>query len=320
MFFKSVMLWVLMMTIITAVSSNFWFIYWLMMEINLMAFIPIMNNHKLKNYLSIITYFIIQSFSSTLFFFSSSFFMLNNTLLFVNILNIAILIKLAIIPFHYWILSMSESLDFFSLFILLTMQKMIPLLIIEKFMMKLSLYLVILSTIFSSMLMMKLKLFKKILILSSISHLGWILTMIFYKINFWISYLFIYALIINSLIKSCQIFNITSINNMMTVKMNYKIKLHLVSNMLSLGGMPPFMGFFIKALSILILMKYTIIFIFILIISSLMNLFIYIRFITPFFFLNTKNTKNLFFTFSLKKFFFKINLIMLIFMLNMFLM
>nr|QVV23891.1 NADH dehydrogenase subunit 2 [Hyalomma excavatum] len=316
MFFKSVMLWILTITIMTAISSNFWFIYWLMMEINLMAFIPIMNNHKLKNYLSIIVYFIIQSFSSTLFFFSSSFFTLNSMLLFINILNIAILIKLAIIPFHYWILLMSESLDFFSLFILLTMQKMIPLLIIEKFMTKLSLYLVILSTIFSSMLMMKLKLFKKILILSSISHLGWILTMIFYKINFWISYLIIYALIINSLIKTCQIFNISLINNMMMMKMSYKIKLHLVSNMMSLGGMPPFMGFFIKAFSILILMKHTIIFIFILIISSLMNLFIYIRFMTPSFFLSAKNTKNLFFTFNFKKFFFKINLIMLILMLN----
>nr|YP_010121530.1 NADH dehydrogenase subunit 2 [Hyalomma marginatum]QRE78546.1 NADH dehydrogenase subunit 2 [Hyalomma marginatum]QRE78559.1 NADH dehydrogenase subunit 2 [Hyalomma marginatum]QRE78572.1 NADH dehydrogenase subunit 2 [Hyalomma marginatum]QRF92771.1 NADH dehydrogenase subunit 2 [Hyalomma marginatum]QRF92788.1 NADH dehydrogenase subunit 2 [Hyalomma marginatum] len=319
MFFKSIMLWILTITIMMTISSNFWFIYWLMMEINLMAFIPIMNNYKLKNYLSIITYFIVQSFSSTLFFFSSSFFMLNNTLLFINILNIAILIKLAIIPFHYWILLMSESLDFFSLFILLTMQKMIPLLIIEKFMTKLALYLVIFSTIFSSMLMMKLKLFKKILILSSISHLGWILTMIFYKINFWISYLFIYALIINSLVKTCQIFNIYSINKMMMMKMSYKIKLHLVSNMMSLGGMPPFMGFFIKTFSILILMKYTIIFIFILIISSLINLFIYIRFVSSFFFLSIKNTKNLFFIFNFKKFFFKINLIMLIFMLNMFL-
>lgn len=289
------------------------------MEINLIAFIPIINNYKLKNYLSIIIYFIIQSFSSTLFFFSSSFFMLNNTILFTNILNIAILIKLAIIPFHYWILLIRESLDFFSLFILLTIQKIIPLLIIEKFITKLSLYLVIFSTIFRSILMIKLKLFKKVLILSSISHLGWILSIIFYKINFWVSYLLIYAFIINSLIKTCQIFNIYSINKMTINKMNYKTKLHLVINIISLGGIPPFLGFFIKAFSILILIKYTIIFIFILIISSLINLFIYIRFVTPSFFLRTKNTKNFFFIFNLKKLFFKINLIILIFIFNIFL-
>lgn len=182
-----------------------------------------------------------------------------------------------------------------------------------------SLYLVIFSTIFSSILIIKLKLFKKILILSSISHLGWILRIIFYKINFWISYLFIYALIINSLVKTCQIFNIYSINKIIIIKISYKIKLHLVRNIISLGGIPPFIGFFIKTFSILILMKYTIIFIFILIISSLINLFIYIRFVSSFFFLRIKNTKNLFFIFNFKKFFFKINLIMLIFILNIFL-
>nr|QVV23840.1 NADH dehydrogenase subunit 2 [Hyalomma aegyptium] len=320
MYFKKMMLWILMITIIMTISSNTWFIYWLLMEINLMAFIPIMNNHKMNNYLSIIVYFIVQSFSSALFFFSSFLFTLNESLLFINILNIAILIKLSIIPFHYWILLMSESLDFFPLFILLTMQKMIPLLIMDKFMMDLSMYFVMFSTILSSLFMMKLKLLKKVLILSSISHLGWILSMIFFKINFWITYLAIYSLIINSIIQTCQNLNIFSIKHMMMMKMQKKIKLHLVTNMMSLGGMPPFLGFFIKAMSILILMKQMSIFIFVLIISSLMNLFIYMRMMTPFLFLSYKNPMGFLYFFNFKKFFFKINLIMLIFTLNMFMM
>nr|QVV23852.1 NADH dehydrogenase subunit 2 [Hyalomma asiaticum] len=320
MFFKKTMLWVLMTSIIMAISSNMWFIYWLLMEINLMAFIPIMNNYKMKNYLSMIVYFVIQSFSSSLFFLSSFMFMLNETPLFLNILNIAILIKLSIIPFHYWILLMSESLDFFPLFILLTMQKIIPLLIIEKFMTNLSLYFTMFSTILSSIFMMKLKLVKKIMILSSISHLGWILSMIFFKINFWMTYLIIYMYIISSLIKTCQNYNFFTIKHMMTMKIHSKIKLSLLTNILSLGGMPPFLGFFIKAMSILILMKHTTAFIFILILSSLMNLFTYIRMLTPLFLLSNKTIKNSFFFFNFKNFFFKINMIMLIFMLNMFIM
>nr|YP_010329492.1 NADH dehydrogenase subunit 2 [Hyalomma scupense]QVV23866.1 NADH dehydrogenase subunit 2 [Hyalomma scupense]UNO54313.1 NADH dehydrogenase subunit 2 [Hyalomma scupense] len=318
MFFKKMMLWILMISIMMAISSNMWFVYWLLMEINLMAFIPLMNNYKMKNYLCMIIYFVIQSFSSSLFFLASFLFSLNESLLFLNILNIAMLIKLSIIPFHFWILLISESLDYFPLFILLTMQKIIPLLIIEKFMSNLSLYFVLFSTIMSSLLMMKLKLFKKVLILSSISHLGWILTMIFLKINFWMTYLIIYTFIINSLIKICQNYNILSMKHMTMMKISSKIKFYFLTNILSLGGMPPFLGFFMKAMSILMMMKYTTIFIFILILSSLMNLFIYIRIMTPFFFLSLKNIKNVFLNFKFNFFFLKVNLIMLMFMLNMF--
>nr|UNO54430.1 NADH dehydrogenase subunit 2 [Rhipicephalus sanguineus]UNO54482.1 NADH dehydrogenase subunit 2 [Rhipicephalus sanguineus]WKW91686.1 NADH dehydrogenase subunit 2 [Rhipicephalus sanguineus] len=288
MFFKKMMLWIIIISILISMSSNSWFIFWLMMEINMMSFIPIMNEFKLKNYNSMIMYFIIQSFSSSLFFISSFQYSLFNTELFFSLINISILIKLGVIPFHFWLMLISESLNFNSLLILLTIQKIIPLLIIEKFLNKMMIPLFVLSSLMASILAMKYKLMKKILIFSSISHQGWILCLIAKKVNFWFSYLIMYSIIIYTIIINCKMVNFNSLNNLTSSKMSVKMKNTMIMSMMSLAGMPPFLGFFMKIVAILYLIKMNLIFITILIISSLINLFFYLRIMTPFFFINLK--------------------------------
>nr|UYX57264.1 NADH dehydrogenase subunit 2 [Rhipicephalus linnaei] len=282
------MLWIIIISILISMSSNSWFIFWLMMEINMMSFIPIMNEFKLKNYNSMIMYFIIQSFSSSLFFISSFQYSLFNTELFLSLINISILIKLGVIPFHFWLMLISESLNFNSLLILLTIQKIIPLLIIEKFLNKMMIPLFVLSSLMASILAMKYKLMKKILIFSSISHQGWILCLIAKKVNFWFSYLIMYSFIIYTIIINCKMVNFNSLNNLTSSKMSVKMKNTMIMSMMSLAGMPPFLGFFMKIVAILYLIKMNLIFITILIISSLINLFFYLRIMTPFFFINLK--------------------------------
>nr|UNO54417.1 NADH dehydrogenase subunit 2 [Rhipicephalus sanguineus] len=288
MFFKKMMLWIIIISILISMSSNSWFIFWLMMEINMMSFIPIMNEFKLKNYNSMIMYFIIQSFSSSLFFISSFQYSLFNTELFLSLINISILIKLGVIPFHFWLMLISESLNFNSLLILLTIQKIIPLLIIEKFLNKMMIPLFVLSSLMASILAMKYKLMKKILIFSSISHQGWILCLIAKKVNFWFSYLIMYSVIIYTIIINCKMVNFNSLNNLTSSKMSVKMKNTMIMSMMSLAGMPPFLGFFMKIVAISYLIKMNLIFITILIISSLINLFFYLRIMTPFFFINLK--------------------------------
>lgn len=287
-FFKKIILWIIIISILISISSNSWFIFWLIIEINIISFIPIINEFKLKNYNSIIIYFIIQSFSSSLFFISSFQYRLFNTELFFSLINISILIKLGVIPFHFWLILIRESLNFNSLLILLTIQKIIPLLIIEKFLNKIIIPLFVLSSLIASILAIKYKLIKKILIFSSISHQGWILCLIAKKVNFWFSYLIIYSIIIYTIIINCKIVNFNRLNNLTRSKIRVKIKNTIIISIMSLAGIPPFLGFFIKIVAILYLIKINLIFITILIISSLINLFFYLRIITPFFFINLK--------------------------------
>ncbi|YP_009122926.1 NADH dehydrogenase subunit 2 (mitochondrion) [Dermacentor silvarum] len=317
MFFKKSMMWMIMMTILISISSNSWFIYWLSMEMNLMSFIPIMNNYKIKNCNSMIIYFIIQSFSSSLFFISSFQFNLSNSLIFLMIMNMTILIKLAIIPFHFWIMSISESLNFDALFLILSIQKIIPLFILSNFFFNKIIILIMMSTLTSSILALNLKLFKKLLILSSISHQGWMISLIFFKINFWMTYIMIYSIIIFSIMKSCKKHKIYSMFTIFNNKINYNEKMNFIMHFMSLGGMPPFLGFFMKMMTIFILMKFSTFIIMILITSSLINLFFYFKILTPIFFLNLKTLKNLKINFNNKTLFINMNLMFLIFFMNL---
>lgn len=311
------MLWIIIITILISISSNSWFIYWLSIEINLIRFIPIINNYKIKNCNSIIIYFIIQSFSSSLFFISRFQFNLRNSLIFLIIINITILIKLAIIPFHFWIIRIRESLNFDALFLILSIQKIIPLFILSNFFFNKIIILIIISTLARSILALNLKLFKKLLILSSISHQGWIISLIFFKINFWITYIIIYSIIIFSIIKSCKKHKVYSIFTIFNNKINYNEKINFIIHFISLGGIPPFLGFFIKIITIFILIKFRTFIIIILITSSLINLFFYFKILTPIFFLNLKTFKNLKINFNNKTLFININLILLIFLVNL---
>nr|YP_010324885.1 NADH dehydrogenase subunit 2 [Haemaphysalis punctata]UNO53936.1 NADH dehydrogenase subunit 2 [Haemaphysalis punctata] len=317
MYFKNLMKWMIMITIMVTISSNFWFIYWLMMEMNMMMFIPIIKNNKLESCNSMITYFIIQSFSSILFFISSSMFVLNSSIYMEILMNIAVLIKIAMIPFHFWLISISEFLDYNSLFFILSWQKIIPLFILSQIKMEISFFISMISLIFSSIMIFNLKMMKKILIFSSISHLSWVTILIIISSNFWISYLIIYFMMIYPLIKILNKNNIMSIKSILTMKMTNSEKMSMIMIMMSLGGMPPFMGFMIKLLAIMIIIQHSSIIMLIMVLSSLINTFIYIRMLYPMLLLTNKTNMNINFFKTLKTFINNMIIIMTLIMMNL---
>nr|YP_010730000.1 NADH dehydrogenase subunit 2 [Amblyomma tonelliae]WEF75014.1 NADH dehydrogenase subunit 2 [Amblyomma tonelliae] len=317
MFFKNFMKWLITLTILISFSSNSWFILWLMMEMNLMMFIPILNWKKKNNSNLMISYFIIQAFSSSLFFFSSLSYTTLNFLILKLIINISMLIKLATIPFHFWLTSLSEMMDYSSLFIMLTMQKFIPLIVLLKFNMNIIILIAAFSSIFGSIFALNSKTIKKILIFSSISHQGWVISIILMKSNFWITYMLIYSSLIFKISLTISKFNSSNMSNLFFMNKSITNKILILTLMLSLGGMPPFLGFFIKLISIIIIIKMSNFVIMILIISSMINIYFYLRTFIPLIFINFNSIKTyLKKNFSKKNLIFNINLIISIFLLN----
>nr|QPM99850.1 NADH dehydrogenase subunit 2 [Haemaphysalis flava] len=317
MFFKNLMMWMIMITILISISSNHWFIYWIMMEMNMMMFIPIMKYNKLENCNSMISYFIVQSFSSILFFMSSSMIYMNYFYFMAILINISVLIKLGMIPFHFWLISISEVLDYNSFLLILTIQKIIPLFILFKMKTKISLFISILSLMMSSIMILNLKMLKKILIFTSISHLSWMIVLMFILSNFWISYMIIYFLMINSIVNFLKKNMIMSLNGLISNKISVNEKISIIISMMSLGGMPPLLGFVIKFIAIKLIIKYSMILMMILIMSSLINIFIYIRMIMPV--LLTFNKTNFSFNFLKVKInsFFKLLILLTLFLVNL---
>uniref|UniRef100_UPI0030FF3DB8 NADH dehydrogenase subunit 2 n=1 Tax=Bothriocroton auruginans TaxID=188736 RepID=UPI0030FF3DB8 len=312
MFFKMLMIWMILITIIISISSNFWFIFWTTLEINLMAFLPIINNKNISSCNSMISYFVIQSFSSSLFFMSSIMWTMEELNLFLIIINISMMIKLGMIPFHFWVVSISETLKLNSLLILLTLQKVIPLFILTKMISSIFLIFSVASSIFGSLMAMSSKMIRKLMILSSISHLGWITILISISSNFWIIYLVIYSVILFKIFLILNKNNIYMISNFFLKKMKTHEKIMLVSAMMSISGMPPFLGFFMKLISILMIIKFSMLIMMILIVSSLINTYFYMRLLSPVFFLSSKLAKALKFSKIIKMIFLNLNLNILI--------
>lgn len=115
----------------------------------------------------------------------------------------------------------------------------------------------------------------------------------------------------------CKKYKIYSIFNITNNKINFNEKINFIIHFMSLGGIPPFIGFFIKIIVIFILIKLKTFIIIILIISSLINLFFYFKILTPIFFFNIKTLKNIKVNFNNKTLFININLIFLIFFVNL---
>nr|WEF75040.1 NADH dehydrogenase subunit 2 [Amblyomma cajennense] len=318
MLFKNLMKWLIVMTILISLSSDSWFILWLMMEMNLLMFIPILNNKKMNNSNLMVSYFVIQSFSSTLFFFSSLNLIIFHTEICVMIMNISMLIKLASIPFHFWLTSLSEMIDFASLWIILTFQKFIPFIVLSKFSMEIIILFAALSSLIGSILALNSKTIKKILIFSSISHQGWVISLILMKSNFWLTYMLIYSSLIFKISSNFEKMNSLSMSSMFINNKKYYWKISIITLMLSLGGMPPFLGFYIKLSSIIILINNFNSIIGILIMSSMINIFFYLRILTPFLFLNYYSLKSFFKkSHHNKNILLNINLMISIFLLNL---
>lgn len=120
---------------------------------------------------------------------------------------------------------------------------------------------------------------RKIITFSSINHIAWILSRIIVSFPIWTLYFLIYSIINLIIIFILNLQNSFFINQL-NLNKNKKFLKTTILNFISLGGLPPFIGFLpkwvvIKSLSLNSIFILT----FILIVSTLIILFIYIRII-----------------------------------------
>nr|YP_010350306.1 NADH dehydrogenase subunit 2 [Ixodes australiensis]UOK09735.1 NADH dehydrogenase subunit 2 [Ixodes australiensis] len=280
-FSNLIILWVMGLTIFMAFSTNSWFSFWISMEINMMVFIPMMNS---KNYLScnsMIYYFIIQSLASSMFLFSSilHFLLKFNTINFIIVMTI--LIKLASAPFHTWFPQISEGLKMNSFFLLSTIQKLIPLQMISIFSTNKIVIFIIMSSMVGTFGGFNQTSIRKILAFSSISHLSWMMTLIMCNQFFWVIYFIVYTFILYKIIFFMKINKFNYIKNINMQKFSNFSKFSFFSYFMSLAGLPPFLGFLLKWFSIMLIINKMMFILFILIISSLINMYYYSRIMFP---------------------------------------
>nr|YP_010535571.1 NADH dehydrogenase subunit 2 [Otobius lagophilus]UYB78379.1 NADH dehydrogenase subunit 2 [Otobius lagophilus]UYB78392.1 NADH dehydrogenase subunit 2 [Otobius lagophilus]UYL27132.1 NADH dehydrogenase subunit 2 [Otobius lagophilus] len=279
-----ILFWTLITSIILAISTSSMFSLWICLEVNMMMFIPLMNSKNSLSSNSMMLYFIVQSLASSIFIFS--FFLLtifpNLNHFMIFFMMSSILIKLGAAPFHIWFPQISEGLSFPSFTILILIQKIIPLYILTFLNNIFVMTTIILSSIIGSLGGWNQNSLRKIIAFSSISHLAWMISIMISKSNWWLIYFFTYSFIILSLLLILYLNNLSFISQIIKLT-NPLQKTMLIISLMSLGGMPPLLGFFMKWMSIKIISSFFPLILIFLIPSSLFNLFFYSRVLYPLF-------------------------------------
>nr|UPE50051.1 NADH dehydrogenase subunit 2 [Phyllotreta striolata] len=272
--------------ILISVSAYSWLSMWMGLEINLLSIIPLFKSHKnIFPAEACLKYFITQAMASIILIFSIThsfnFTILSN--LTTNLLNISLLTKLGAAPFHFWFPEVSEGLNWINNIFLMTIQKMAPLILLmyNPSTYKILLLSVITSSIIGSIYGLNQVSLRKIMAYSSINHLSWMLASFMENKIIWINYFIIYSLILTNIIYIFNHFKLFYMNQLFLINNKNKlIKLIFSLNLLSLGGLPPFIGFMPKWLTLNFLMMEKLYFIgLILIMFTLITLYFYCRMI-----------------------------------------
>nr|YP_009045247.1 NADH dehydrogenase subunit 2 [Athyma sinope]AHA03598.1 NADH dehydrogenase subunit 2 [Athyma sinope] len=314
---KMFFLFILFFSTLISVSANSWLGCWIGLEINLLSFIPLITTpNNLLNSEASLKYFLTQSIASINFLFSIllSLFLMKNFIFnnfFSIIINSSLLMKMGSIPFHFWFPNIMEGLSWFNCFILMTWQKITPMILLSYyFNLNFLYFIMIFNTLIGAIGSFNQTSLRKLMAFSSINNLGWMISSMIISENLWLIYFIFYSIFTFIMCFLFYIINTFFISQLFFFNMNFLIKISIMINFLSLGGLPPFLGFFPKWLVINYLLNNNFFIIsFIFVMSSLILLFVYIRIIY---------SSLLFFSFKLKwfKIFIKNNSLILIYFFN----
>nr|YP_010166777.1 NADH dehydrogenase subunit 2 [Scarodytes savinensis]QRV62881.1 NADH dehydrogenase subunit 2 [Scarodytes savinensis] len=288
--YKLVFVSTLFMGTLITISSYSWLGAWMGLEINLLSFIPLisMKNNSFSSEASI-KYFLIQALASSIFLFSVIMLitkskMINELFIFNKILfmimNSTILLKLGAAPFHFWFPEIIEGMNWLNSLILMTWQKIAPMVILS-YTIKNSMFIlmiIVMSTFIGSIGGLNQTSLRKMLAYSSINHMGWMLSSFLMNEIMWIIYFIIYSFMSISIVLIFNSFNMFLLKQLfMMINKNYLIKFFITLNLLSLGGLPPFLGFFPKWIIIQNLSMNNFFIVMFMIMMTLITLFFYLR-------------------------------------------
>nr|ANT45812.1 NADH dehydrogenase subunit 2 [Apolygus lucorum] len=286
---KMLFLMTTIMGTMMVVSSSNWLNMWIGLEINMMSFIPLMFKSK-NNFLSqsSMMYFLIQSMASTMFIIMILF----NKYMFISfystnaqniIIFITMMMKMGMPPFHMWFPELMSKLNWNLCMFLMTWQKIAPMYILSIIMdnNSIMMMMIVMSTILGAILGLNHTSTRKIMAYSSINHMGWLVACALTFKKLWIMYMIMYSIMVIMICYTLNKYNILFINQFNIESLTMVEKMSLLIMMMSMGGLPPFLGFMPKWMTIeYMISSNEIMLMLIMVMSSLITLSYYMRMIS----------------------------------------
>nr|YP_010591415.1 NADH dehydrogenase subunit 2 [Stethoconus japonicus]UFQ24454.1 NADH dehydrogenase subunit 2 [Stethoconus japonicus] len=243
----------MILSTIMVTSSNNWMNMWMGMEINMMSFIVIMFNSK-NNFLSqsSMMYFLTQSMASIMFIMMMMMFNFNiikmEKTIMSNIMMMTMMIKMGSPPFHFWFPNIMNKTNWMTCMLMSTWQKVAPMYVMSQMMTDsyMMIMIIITNVITGALMGLNHTSTRMIMAYSSITHTGWMMSCMLSNKKSWLMYMALYSLLMMSVCMMMYKYNIMHINQMNLKNMYPYEKITLLIMMMSMGGMPPFLGFLPK--------------------------------------------------------------------------
>nr|ALA99414.1 NADH dehydrogenase subunit 2 [Anourosorex squamipes] len=292
MILSVILLTIMTGTLIVTMSSH-WFMIWIGFEMNTLAFIPLLiKNYNPRSMEASTKYFMTQATASMILMLAIIMNLIHEGQWTISnisnptasiLMTMALVMKLGLSPFHFWVPEVTQGVSLTSGMILLTWQKIAPLSVFYQIYPSINLNLILSMSLLSILIGgwggLNQTQLRKIMAYSSIAHMGWMTAIMTYEPTIMLLNLFIY---ITMTISTFMLFIFTSTTTTLSLSHAWNkmplITFLIMMVMLSLGGLPPLTGFLPKWMIIQELAKNnSIILPTTMAILSLLNLFFYMR-------------------------------------------
>nr|ALA99362.1 NADH dehydrogenase subunit 2 [Anourosorex squamipes] len=292
MILSVILLTIMTGTLIVTMSSH-WFMIWIGFEMNMLAFIPLLiKNYNPRSMEASTKYFMTQATASMILMSAIIMNLIHEGQWTISnisnptasiLMTMALVMKLGLSPFHFWVPEVTQGVSLSSGMILLTWQKIAPLSVFYQIYPSINLNLILSMSLLSILIGgwggLNQTQLRKIMAYSSIAHMGWMTAIMTYEPTIMLLNLFIY---ITMTISTFMLFIFTSTTTTLSLSHAWNkmplITFLIMMVMLSLGGLPPLTGFLPKWMIIQELAKNnSIILPTTMAILSLLNLFFYMR-------------------------------------------
>jgi len=193
---------------------------------------------------------------------------------------LGLILKLGSAPFHRWLPRIAGTLSWLTFFVLLTIQKFNPLIMIWyiNYSSELIIIFRVFSLIVGAIIGLVQTQIRKLLVYSSINQLGWLISAVWIRNKLLAIFFLSYCILLSPVIFYCHTANLNFLNQLIKKPFNFSLTVIFRLTLLSLGGLPPFLGFLPKWFLLQSAIEQGLVFItFIIISTSLLTLFFYLR-------------------------------------------
>nr|YP_009122992.1 NADH dehydrogenase subunit 2 [Strigamia maritima]AJK90876.1 NADH dehydrogenase subunit 2 [Strigamia maritima] len=276
---QSLFLSIMMIGVMVTISSSSWFTSWMGLEMNTLAFIPMMadQSNKMTNE-AMLKYFLTHTLASTMLLIPtmtttsmmSTWMNPPNTIIFI-----ALAMKMGAAPQHFWLPQVMEGLSWQLNMVLATIQKINPIFMMTLTKSSMNSSAAILSLLSGAIGGYNQTSLRKLMAYSSISHMGGMMMAMMKSTSLVLVYITIYITIS---VSTMMVFLKTKMSTTtQTPQLTTMLMILMMLNMLSLGGLPPFLGFVPKWMLIKQFTETNMLMTLILISTSIVTLFFYLR-------------------------------------------